>query len=184
MKVTLENVAAANKASVDAASAVSSLGLQTVERLVALNLNTVRAAMTDATANANAVLAVKEPKELASLLSAQAEPALAAATDYFRSAYGILVDSGEEYGKLVDAQLAELNKNVAVTLDELSKSAPAGSDVAVAAVKQAIAAANATYDNVSKATKKVVEITEANVASATAAVVKAPAKTSRAKKAA
>ena len=69
MKVTLENVAAANKASVDAVSSVSSLSLLTVERLVALNLNTARAAMSDASANVNAVLTVKEPKELASLAS-------------------------------------------------------------------------------------------------------------------
>ncbi len=179
MYVTPEKFAAANKASLETASSFASLGLATIERLVALNLNTLRAGLTDTASNLEALLAVKDPKEVVTLASGLVEPTLASSVGYFRSAYGILVDSGEEVGKIVDGQIAELNKSVAIALDELSKSAPAGSDVAVAAVKQAIAAANATYDNVTKATKKVVEIAEANVSSTTGAAVKAVGKAAK-----
>ena len=179
MNVTPEKVLAANKASVETAASVGSLGLATVERLVALNLNTVRASIADAGSNAEALLAVKDPKAVLSLLSGMAEPSLAAVLGYYRSAYGILVDCGEELGKIADSQIAELNKSVTIALDELTKSAPAGSDVAVAAVKSAIAAANATYDSVTKATKKVVEIAEANVTSTTGAAVKAVGKAAK-----
>jgi len=179
MYATPEKIAAASKVAVESAASFGSLGLSTVERLVALNLNTVRAGLTDTASNVEALLAIKEPKALVSFLSALVEPALASSVGYFRSAYGILVDSGEEVGKIVDGQIAELNKSVAIALDELSKSAPAGSDVAVAAVKSAIAAANATYDNVTKATKKVVEIAEANVSSTTGAAVKAVGKAAK-----
>lgn len=179
MNVTPEKIVAANKASLETVASVASLGLSTVERLVALNLNTVRAGMTDATANLESLLTVKEPKEFVALVSGMVEPLLASSVGYFRSAYGIFVDSGEEMGKIVDGQFAELNKTVAITLDELSKSAPAGSDVAVAAMKSAIAAANATYDNVAKATKKVVAIAEANVTSTTGAAVKAVGKAAK-----
>ena len=44
---------------------------------------------------------------------------------------------------------------------------PAGSDVAVAAVKSAMAAANQAYDAFSKATKQVAEATEATMTAAT-----------------
>ncbi len=179
MNVTPEKIVAANKASLETCASVASLGLSTVERLVALNLNTARAAMTDAQANAEALLAVKDPKALVAVLSGLAEPTLASSVGYFRSAYGIAVDCGEELSKIVEGQVAELNKSVTIALDELSKSAPAGSDVAVAAVKSAIAAANATYDNVAKATKKVVEIAEANVTSTTGAAVKAVGKAAK-----
>ena len=74
---------------------------------------------------------------------------------------------------MVEAQLTEANKNVAEALDKAAKSAPAGSDVAVAAVKQAIAAANSAYDSMTKAAKQVAEIAEANVTAATNATVKA-----------
>ncbi|MCB1916894.1 MAG: phasin family protein [Rhodocyclaceae bacterium] len=179
MNVTPEKFAAANKASLDTAASVASLGLSTVERLMALNLNTVRAAIADAGSNAEALLAAKDPKAALSVLSGLAEPTLASVLGYYRSAYGIVVDSGEELGKIADGQIAELNKAVTIALDEMTKSAPAGSDVAVAAVKSAIAAANATYDSVTKATKKVVEIAEANVTSTTGAAVKAVGKAAK-----
>jgi len=179
MNVTPEKIVAAGKASLETSATVASLGLSTVERLVALNLNTVRAAMADAQSNAEALLGAKDPKAVLAVLSGLAEPTLASSVGYFRSAYGIAVDCGEELSKIVDGQIAELNKSVTIALEELSKSAPAGSDVAVAAVKSAIAAANATYDNVSKATKKVVEIAEANVTSTTGAAVKAVGKAAK-----
>ena len=75
--------------------------------------------------------------------------------------------------KVLEAQLTEFNKAVGGVLDKVSKNAPAGSDVAVAAVKSAIAAANSAFDSVNKAAKQVAEIAEANVAAATNATVKA-----------
>jgi len=59
---------------------------------------------------------------------------------------------------------------------------PAGSDVAVAAVKSAIAAANSAYDSMNKAAKQVAEIAEANVAAATSATVKAVGANTKASK--
>ena len=52
-------------------------------------------------------------------------------------------------------------------LDKLVKTAPAGSEVGVAAVKSAIAAVNSAYDNLNKVAKQATEIAEANVAAAT-----------------
>ncbi|HQZ02626.1 MAG TPA: phasin family protein, partial [Thauera sp.] len=92
---------------------------------------------------------------------------------YARSVYEITSQSQEEVSKVMESQVAEMNKGVATALDKAAKSAPAGSDVAVAAVKSAIAAANSAYDSMSKAAKQVAEIAEANVAAATDATVKA-----------
>ena len=52
----------------------------------------------------------------------------------------------------------------------VSKNAPAGSDVAVAAVKSMLAAANSAYDNLTKVAKQATEIAEANVSAATETV--------------
>ncbi|MFA6445037.1 MAG: TIGR01841 family phasin, partial [Sterolibacterium sp.] len=102
-----------------------------------------------------------------------AQPAAEKAVAYSRSIYEIATQTQEEVSKIVESQFAEANKNVAVALDKAAKNAPAGSDVAVAAVKSAIAAANSAYDSMTKAAKQVAEITEANVAAATSATVKA-----------
>ena len=65
----------------------------------------------------------------------------------------------------------QLNNDFFVSLlDKVSKNAPAGSDVAVAAVKSMLAAANSAYDNMNKVAKQATEIAEANVAAATETV--------------
>jgi hypothetical protein len=102
-----------------------------------------------------------------------AQPAVEKAVAYSRSVYEIATQTQEELSKVVEGQFSEMNKNVATALDKAAKNAPAGSDVAVAAVKSAIAAANSAYDSMTKAAKQVAEIAEANVAAATTATVKA-----------
>ena len=67
----------------------------------------------------------------------------------------------------------EANKTLASTLDKVTKNAPAGSDVAVAAMKSALAAANSAYDSVTKAVKQVTEMAEANAEALTSAATKA-----------
>jgi phasin family protein len=173
MFVIPEQLAATNKANVEALLTVANSAFASAERLAALNLNTARTVLEDAMTNTKALLGVKDVQELVNLQTAMAQPLVEKAVAYNRSIYEIATQNQEEVSKLVEAQVAEMNKNLATALDKAAKSAPAGSDVAVAAVKSAIAAANSAYDSVSKAAKQVAEITEANVAAATSATVKA-----------
>jgi phasin family protein len=186
MFTTPEQLATANKANIEALLTLANTAFASAERLAALNLNTARTVLEDGVNNAKALLGAKDLQEVISLQATLAQPAVEKAVAYSRSVYEISAQTQEEFSKLVEAQFAEVNKNVASTLDKAAKSAPAGSDVAVAAVKSAIAAANSAYDTMSKAAKQVAEIAEANVAAATNATVKAvgAAATTKAKKAA
>jgi phasin family protein len=186
MLTTPEQLATANKANVEAMLTLANTAFASAERFAALNLNTARAVLEDSANNAKALLGAKDLQEVISLQATLAQPSVEKAVAYSRSVYEISAQTQEEFSKLVEAQFAEVNKNVASTLDKAAKSAPAGSDVAVAAVKSAIAAANSAYDTMSKAAKQVAEIAEANVAAATNATVKAvgAAQTAKAKKAA
>lgn len=186
MFATPEQLAGANKASVEAMLTLANTAFASAERFAALNLNTARAVLEDSVNNAKALLGAKDLQEAISLQATLAQPSVEKAVSYSRSVYEISAQTQEEFSKLVEVQFAEVNKNVATSLDKAAKSAPAGSDVAVAAVKSAIAAANSAYDTMSKAAKQVAEIAEANVAAATNATVKAvgAAATTKAKKAA
>ena len=186
MLTTPEQLASANKANVEAMLTLANTAFASAERFAALNLNTARAVLEDGVNNAKALLGAKDLQEVISLQATLAQPSVEKAVAYSRSVYEISAQTQEEFSKLVEAQFAEVNKNVAATLDKAAKSAPAGSDVAVAAVKSAIAAANSAYDTMSKAAKQVAEIAEANVAAATNATVKAvgAAATTKVKKAA
>ncbi|MDY0047771.1 MAG: phasin family protein [Thauera propionica] len=184
--VTPEQFANTNKANVETLLTLANAAFASAERLAALNLNTARSILEDGVANTKALLAVKDVQELVNLQASLAQPIVEKAVAYARSVYEITSQSQEEVSKVLEGQVAELNKGVATALDKAAKSAPAGSDVAVAAVKSAIAAANSAYDSMSKAAKQVAEIAEANVAAATNATVKAVSTTAKttAKKAA
>jgi phasin family protein len=185
MYTTPEQIAGANKANVETLLTIANTTFASAERLAALNLNTARILLEDSVNNAKTLLAAKDVQELVSMQTALAQPAFEKAIAYSRSIYEIATQTQEEFSKIFDSQYVELNKNVSSVLDKAAKSAPAGSDVAVAAVKSAIAAANSAYETMNKAAKQVAEMAEANVAAATTATVKAVgATTAKTKKAA
>jgi phasin family protein len=184
MYTTPEQFAAANKNNVEALLTMANTAFASAERLAALNLNTARSLLEETVANAKSLLSAKDVQELVSMQASLAQPTVEKAVAYSRNVYQIASQTQEEIGKILEAQFAEINKSVTSALDKAVKNAPAGSDVAVAAVKSAIAAANSAYDSMTKAAKQVAEIAEANVAAATTATVKAVGVAPRAKKAA
>ncbi len=173
MNAMTEQLASANKANVETLLSVANTAFASAERLDALNLNTARAMLEDSVASAKSLLAVKDVQQLMAMQTTLAQPAVEKAVAYSRSAYEIATQTQEELSRIVESQFAELNKNIASALDKAAKNAPAGSDVAVTAVKSAIAAANSAYDSMNKAAKQVADMAQANVAAATSATVKA-----------
>lgn len=173
MAFTPENIAAANKNGIEALLTLANTAFASTERLAALNLNTARALLEDSVANTKTLLGAKDVQDVVSLQSGFVQPAIEKVVAYSRSVYEIVSQTQEELSKVVEAQVGEVNKVVTSTLDQAAKQAPAGSDVAVAAVKSAIAAANSAYDSIAKATKQAVELAEANVNAATSATVRA-----------
>ena len=182
MFATPEQFAAANKASVEAMLSLANTALASAERIAALNLNTARSLLEDGVANTKAILGAKDPQEALAVQASLAQPNVEKAVAYTRSVYEISAQSKEEVSKLLEGQFGDFQKQVAGLLDKAAKSAPAGSDVAVNAVKSAIAAATSAFDSMNKAAKQVAEIAEANVAAATNATVKAVGTTAAAGK--
>ena len=163
MSIKPEQFAAANKATVDSLLSLANTALASAERIAALNLNTARSVVEDTVSGAKALMGAKDAQEALSIQASLAQPNVEKAVAYSRSVYEISAQTQEEFAKVLESQFAEFQKSVAGLLDKAAKSAPAGSDVAVAAVKSAIAAANSAYDNMTKAAKQVAEIAEANV---------------------
>lgn len=181
MNANLATVSAAGKNAVESSLNIAKTVFDSTERLVVLNLNTGRALLEDSTANLKALLAAKTPEEFLKLQSGFAQPAATKAVAYYRNVYEIIAQSVEDVAKPLEAQMVETNKFVAAELEKAAKSAPVGSEAALAAVKSTIAAANSTYDQVSKATRQVAEMAEANMAAATDVAVKAVSTTPAAK---
>jgi phasin family protein len=167
MYVTPEQIQAASKSNVETFLAVANAQFAALEKLATLNAGVVRNAFEDSIANTRALLGAKDVQELVSLQNAFAQPAVEKAIAYSRSVYDVATGTNAELSKVAERRVAEWNENFVSLLDKVTKNAPAGSDVAVAAVKSMLAAANSAYDNLNKVAKQATEIAEANVNAAT-----------------
>ena len=173
MSINPEQFAAANKAAVDSLLSVANTALASAERIATLNLETARSVLEDSVSNAKALMGAKDPQEALSIQASLAQPSVEKAVAYSKSVYEISTETQEQLAKMVEAQFGDFQKNVADMLEKAAKSAPAGSDVAVAAVQSAIAAANSAFDNMRKTAKQVTDMAQTNMAAATSATAKA-----------
>jgi len=178
MYVTPEQIQAANKANVEAILSLAASQFAAFEKFANLNTNAVKTAFEDTLSNARTLLGAKDVQEFVSLQSGLAQPTIEKAIAYSKSAYEVATEANAEMSKMAEKRIAEWNENFVSMLDKATKNAPAGSDVAVAAVKSMLAAANSAYDNFNKVAKQATEIAEANVNVATE-TVKGMAKTAK-----
>ncbi len=168
-----EQLVAANKATFDTLFAVFNSALDSAEKLASLNVSSTRAAVDDQISGAKALLGAKDLQEALAQQGSLAQPQIEKAIAYARSVYEISSTAQEELVKRLELHQSEVNISVTSLLDSYSKSAPGGSQVAVAAFKSAISAANSAFDNANKAARHVANITEASVDAATSATVRA-----------
>jgi len=167
MYVTPEQIQSTSKANVDALLSLASTQFSALEKLVALNTTVFKGAFEDTIANARALAGAKDVQEFLSLQASFAQPAIDKVITYSKSVYEVTAQTNAEFSKVAEKRVAELNDNFVSLLDQAVKNAPAGSDVAVNAVKQMIAAANSAYDNLTRAAKQATDIAQANVVAAT-----------------
>jgi phasin family protein len=161
-----EQLLALNKANLEIAAKFAGVALQGAERILELQLKAAKAAFADGVENAKTLAAVKDIKELAALKDSLAQPSIEKATAYAKDIYDATAATQAEFGKLVDEQFADFNKQVVTVLDKMVKNAPVGSEVGIAALKSGIAAANGAYENLSKVAKQITEVTQSNIEAA------------------
>ncbi len=171
MYTSNDQFAAASKAGFDSLFAMAKTSFASIEKLTELNVATARAMFDDAASNARAVFEIKDPKELLAFNATLAQPTIEKGVSYSRHVYGIVTESQAAFRKAAEEQAATAHKEIAGLIEKSLKSAPAGSESAVAAVKSAMAAATSAYDNASKIVKQAVEMAETNFANAQATAV-------------
>jgi phasin family protein len=137
-----------------------------LEKLASLQMQAARTSLEENAEMAKHLLAAKDVKSLSDLTSTALQPAAEKYASYAKHCYEIMNETTSELTKLVEKQMAEGNKQLYAALDTMARNAPAGSEGVVTLVKSAVSAANTAYDQVSRATKQVVEMAEANIAAA------------------
>ncbi len=169
---------------VNALNAVGHALITAAEKLSSLNVAAGRSAIDSATEAAQSLSGVRDPKALVSLSGAAAQPSVEKLVGYTRELVGIANAASAEIGKVVQQQIADSNKRMAELIDFVAKSAPAGSEQAVAMLRSAVTASNTAFDTVTKASRQAADWAQANFAAAAKASTTAAGSFSPAKAAA
>ena len=170
--LTAEQVMSAQKAQVETLFGLTHKAFEGVEKLVELNLQVAKAAMSEAADTTRAALTVKDAQEFMALQQSLLQPAAEKAAAYSRSVYEIASGTNEEFVRAAEAQFGDLQKSFTTAVDSMVKNAPAGSETAVGFVKSAMAAANNAMESAQKVAKQAADVADANFQAVTGSVVK------------
>ncbi len=160
--LTVEQVMASQKASIETLLGLTSKAFEGVEKIVELNLTASKAALAESAEHAKAMLSVKDAQELMALQSGLLQPLAEKTAAYSRHLYDIASGSSADLSKTFEGQAAEAQKKFMGLVDTAAKNAPAGSEAAVAVMKSAVSAANNALESVQKAVKQATDAAETN----------------------
>ena len=150
-------------ATVDAAARLTRISIDSAERAIAIQLEYAKGALKQATLTAAAVSQVKDVPQLIALRTRIAENAVENLMGYSRSLYEVASEAQAEFSKLAEERMASYQQAVVEAVDQATKASPAGSDVAVAAMKSSMAATTAAFDTFNKAARQVASYADAGV---------------------
>lgn len=183
MFTTADQVTDFNKSAIEAMLGVAKLSFDTTERVFGLNLEIGKESFAEATKTAKALADVKDAHGLMDLRTKMTEMSVEKALDYSRTMYEVAANTQSQLSAMFEQHTSELNKNFAAAVEKAVKSAPVGSDVALAAVKSSVAASAAAMESMTKAAKQVTNFADAGVKATTEAAA-AAVKTTKTSKAA
>jgi phasin family protein len=161
MSTLPEQFSEATKANLDAQLAIlttfTSKALESVEKVVELNLAIAKNSFAETNATAKKLISAKDPQEFFSLTAAQTQPNAEKASEYARHLASIISSAQAELSKATEEHVADTNRKIVSIVEELSKNAPAGSEQAIALIKSAIGNATASYEQLNKSAKQAVD---------------------------
>lgn len=137
--------------------------MESIEKLLNLNLSAVKASMEESSVATRQILAAKDPQEVLSLIAAQTKPNFDKAIAYGGHLASIASSAQAEFTKAAETQIAQVSRKVSDLIEEASRNAPAGSEGMVAVVKTAMGNASSGYEQFTKTAKQAVEALEANL---------------------
>ena len=168
-----EQIDAAHKANLDTSLGLVNSALEGCQKLVGLNLQAVRSMLFESQDAVRHAMSVKDPQELVALPAGLMQPTVEKVQSYNRQAFAIVAATQTEFAKVAEAQYEAYNRRVQALVDQVTRSAPVGSEAAVGALKSTITATNTYCETVHRATQQAVEVAERNFNAAAAAAAKA-----------
>jgi phasin family protein len=147
----------AAQAQAESVKSVVATSLEAFQKLAALNLETAKGSLGAVAGQLKNLMATRDVKGLTELASGWVKPGAEAVVTYARAVQAATAESSSELAAQVKARLDTTTQQLVTNLESMMKGAPAGSEAMVTLVKEAIAVANSSYEQLNAASKKLVE---------------------------
>lgn len=167
-----EKLTELNQKAAETALKLTQLSIEQGERLMKLQLEAVRGMIDDSMKGAKSLMEARDPQQWTALQQKNMQDMMARMTDYSRSVQDIAGKTQKEIGAMVESRASAMNTQFQAMVDDMAKSAPPGSEAAVAAMKQTLAAANALADTMNKTAQQFAKSAEAAIKVAADAATK------------
>jgi phasin family protein len=158
-----EQLTTIGKAQIDNAVRFAEIASQGARRIAELNINATQAAIAETLNGLKSLSDCRDIGEIPAAVSKAARPRIENMSGYARGLYEAATSTGAEVANVMESQVSEYNRQLSAVMDAASRSAPSGSEAAVAAVRSMMAVSNSIFDTMSKAARQMVAISEANM---------------------
>jgi len=150
MNLNVDQLSKATKTQVEAQlhtmSDLAEKALHSVSEIAELNLATAKASLEEASAIVTEMMSAKDLQTAFVVVQSQAQPATEKAASYSRHLAAIASKAQADLTKAAQERMAEATANVHALVNDLTKTAPAGTETFVEAFKTNFLNANAAYE--------------------------------------
>ncbi|WP_459708268.1 TIGR01841 family phasin [Paraburkholderia sp. 2C] len=160
--ISPEQFANAQKANVDAMYRLAFEAFNSFEKLVTLNMQTIKTSFDVNAARWQSALSGKGAQAFFETPEGM-QPFVERAAAYNRQVFDILMNTHTALAEQAGAQYERQTLKMQSGIDEAAKSAPVGSEAAVAALNSVIHATSSWYDSLFKTARQAVETAESNM---------------------
>ncbi|WP_114971639.1 phasin family protein [Rhodoferax ferrireducens] len=173
MTYTVEQLIAARQANLKMLEGLTTRAYASFEKLVALNLAASRDLFMGSFGHTQALLGAKHPQQLAALQVGLIQPLTEKSIAYGRNVYSVVAETGSEFSKAGEAQIAQAQTALVDLVENLAQNAPAGTQSTVAAFRSAVNVSQNVIESAKRSAKKAVELAESNFTAVTTQAVNA-----------
>lgn len=170
-----EQISVAQKAGVDSFFDLANTLFEGVEKVIELNLRTAKAALAETSANTARIMLAKDPNEWGAVQATFAGPYAEQVQSYGRHLLEIASSAQAEFLQLAQARYEEHNRWVQKLVDDVTKSAPAGSEAMIAAWKSAITSSATLSESLQRTAQQSAGIAESSLKALTEGAAKVAA---------
>ncbi|HEX7935275.1 MAG TPA: TIGR01841 family phasin [Paraburkholderia sp.] len=171
--VSPEQFAVSQKAALDAFFGLTGKVFEGVEKLVALNLQVAKSTLAESRENLAKSPGTMDPQQWFVPQAAFTTTFTEKSLSYSRQLLDIASTTQAEVAQLAQTQYERYNARVQEFIDEAARSAPAGSEAAIAAWKSAISATTTLCESLQKTGQQAVQMAGTNLEAVTASASQA-----------